>query len=207
MKEKIENNERGKAAWRKLLGIKEPEKPVAPEPTPKEVKKTNEFYDTELAKINMFYDDLYDSVSAFSRNGDESYFYNELDRYSKNRNEYFPKINKVTLINEIKRGLDKEDNSFWLDYYNDVQDGAFPNDFTFSMKHYRGSIGSFINELNIMKQLYEKGDTRDDSKEMIDLFLQEVGSFKRDFKKWTKDWIKVNIEVRKLQVEDYYEDE
>ena len=58
-----------------------------------------------------------------------------------------------------------------------------------------------------MKELYEKGDRLDDGEQFVSLFLKEIDNFIKDFKKWTKDWIKVNIEVRKLQVEDYYEDE
>ena len=207
MKESIENSERGKSAWRKLLGIKEPEKPK-PEPIPQEVRKTNGFYDTKLSKINMFYDDLFDSIYTFSRDGEVSYFHRDLDKYSKDRYEFFPKINKVYLINEVKDGLKREDCSFWLDYYNDVEDGAFPNDFTFSMNdEYYRSIGCFLYELTIMKELYEKGDRLDDGEQFVSLFLKEIDNFIKDFKKWTKDWIKVNIDVRKLQVEDYYKDE
>lgn len=208
MKESMENSERGKAAWRKLLRIKEPEKAVTPEPAPKEVKKTNKFYGTRLSKINMFYDDLFDSVYTFSRDGEVRYFHKDLEKYSKDRNEFFPKINKSDLINEVKEGLKREDGSFWLDYYNDVEDGAFPNDFTFSMNdEYYRSIGCFLDELTVMKQLYEKGDRIDDGEQFVSLFLNEIDNFIKDFKKWTKDWIDVNIKVRKLQVEDYYEDE
>lgn len=208
MKESMGNSERGKAAWRKLLRIKEPEKAVTPEPAPKEVKKTNKFYGTRLSKINMFYDDLFDSVYTFSRDGEVRYFHKDLEKYSKDRNEFFPKINKSDLINEVKEGLKREDGSFWLDYYNDVEDGAFPNDFTFSMNdEYYRSIGCFLDELTVMKQLYEKGDRIDDGEQFVSLFLNEIDNFIKDFKKWTKDWIDVNIKVRKLQVEDYYEDE
>ena len=136
------------------------------------------------------------------------YFHKDLEKYSKDRNEFFPKINKSDLINEVKEGLKREDGSFWLDYYNDVEDGAFPNDFTFSMNdEYYRSIGCFLDELTFMKQLYEKGDRIDDGEQFVSLFLNEIDNFIKDFKKWTKDWIDVNIKVRKLQVEDYYEDE